>query len=176
MEVDAGLAAMLRELEEEMLTISGRRDGARLRELLAEDFREFGSSGRVWTREEIVAELALGDETAIAMTDFRAEPAGDDVVLVTYRARREGAAGVRETLRSSLWVRRDGRVADDLSSGHAGSGGGCGRGDIQSGVTRADDGRTGSEESGSGGGAGSRGVAADGACAGPAAALSHGLY
>ena len=44
-------------LESLLLKPDVRRDRGRMEELLAEDFVEFGASGRLWSREAIIAEL-----------------------------------------------------------------------------------------------------------------------
>ena len=104
------LEEVLRRLEEELFERTVRQDGARLSELLAEDFQEFGSSGRVFTRAEIVAELRGETERTISLREFQARLVADKVVLVTYRATRvEAKRPEVETRRSSLWVMRDGR-------------------------------------------------------------------
>jgi hypothetical protein len=79
-----------------------RADAAVVTSLLHEEFREFGASGTVWDRPAIVASLASdpGGPTAEA-EDLMAVQLADDVVLVTYRARRPD----RRSLRSSVWVR-----------------------------------------------------------------------
>ena len=63
-----------------------RRDRERVAALLAEDFVEFGSSGRVWTRESILELLATETYTPPAVEDFACRMLGEDVALVTYRA------------------------------------------------------------------------------------------
>lgn len=73
--------------------------------LLAEDFREFGKSGRVYDREETLAALASTSLAPVMMEDFQAALLSDTVALVTYRAKRDGV----ESLRSSIWVKRDER-------------------------------------------------------------------
>lgn len=100
------MAEELEALERELLGAEARRDAGRLRELLAVEFREFGSSGRVFDREAIVAEL-LGEEWVEVRADgFLCELLGDGVALLTYRSER---AGGRAAWRSSLWVWRDDR-------------------------------------------------------------------
>ena len=101
----------LRKLEQSLLDSAVRRDENRLRELLAEDFLEFGSSGRVWTRKTIIDLLAV--ETGFLppeIEEFECSLLGEKVALVTYRTvRTDARTGERlATLRSSLWVRRDG--------------------------------------------------------------------
>lgn len=106
-----GTLAQLRALEESLLDPSIRRDRTRLRNLLAEDFLEFGASGRIWTRNTIIELLAIETAfTAPAIEDFRCEQLADDVALVTYRTvRPEGSTGERiASLRSSIWTRQSG--------------------------------------------------------------------
>ena len=74
-------------------------------ELLHDDFREFGASGRVWDRASIVDALASDPGPGAVADDVNAVPLGDDAVLVTYVARNPQ----RVSLRSSVWVRSGGR-------------------------------------------------------------------
>jgi hypothetical protein len=103
--------SQLRKLEQSLLDSAVRRDGERLRQLLDDDFMEFGSSGRVWTRKSIIDLLA--GETNFhppQIEEFQCSLIGEKVALVTYRTVRvEAATGERlASLRSSIWVRRDG--------------------------------------------------------------------
>ncbi len=109
MDLDA-LQEHLRRLEEEMFKASVRKDAGAMSSMLAEEFREFGASGRTFTRAEILAELAGESEREISLRDFKIAGLADGVVLATYRAVRR-AVGMEtvETLRSSLWVMRDER-------------------------------------------------------------------
>ena len=87
-----------------------RRDRAGVSELLADEFREFGSSGRDWSRKEILELLETESGwTAPCVEDFKTSMLGQDVVLVTYKTYRETpepGASARVALRSSIWVRR----------------------------------------------------------------------
>jgi glyoxylase I family protein len=103
--------SQLRKLEQSLLDVAVRRDEVRLRQLLAEDFMEFGSSGRVWTRKSIIDMLAA--ETNFQppeIEEFQCSLIGEKTALVTYRTVRVDApTGERmASLRSSIWVRRDG--------------------------------------------------------------------
>ena len=59
--------------------------------LLTEDFVEFGSSGRIWTRDQIIELLAIETFAPLHMKDFRCDLLAEDVALVTYRAVRDDA-------------------------------------------------------------------------------------
>ena len=86
--------------EAALLDPDTRADGARVAALLDADFAEVGSSGRRWSRAEVIE--ALGAEAAdgaLVATEMSATKLSETVVLLTYRCRRAG----RETWRSSIW-------------------------------------------------------------------------
>ena len=102
------LADEIRSLEEALLTRGVRGSAAELGRLLADDFVEFGSSGRIYTRAEALSALAAAPssgEAAAPLTDFNIRELAPHVVLATYRS--------GQSLRSSLWRREAGgwRVA-----------------------------------------------------------------
>jgi hypothetical protein len=104
-------AGELRALEERLLQSDFRRNRNAVSELLADDFREFGSSGRVWNKQEILDLLETEPAFQATLQDFHAiELASSGVCLVTYTAsvQRAGAPGTL-TLRSSIWIMREGR-------------------------------------------------------------------
>lgn len=72
-----------------------------LMSLIAEDFMEFGRSGRTWDRHSIREVLEGVDPAPATIEEFEAISLADGVALVTYRA--------SSTNRSSIWIRRDGR-------------------------------------------------------------------
>jgi hypothetical protein len=75
-----------------------------LMSLIAEDFVEFGKSGRVWTARSMREVLEGLPAEPVTIDDFEAAEMADGVVLVTY-----STPGPPSVLRSSIWVRRDGR-------------------------------------------------------------------
>jgi len=104
---------LIRALEEELFKQSVRGSPEAVSNLLADSFVEFGRSGRVYEKEEVVRRLAAGSieppETHIAR-DFVPRPLADDVVLLTYRSFRLAEdTEDRQTLRSSLWKFISGR-------------------------------------------------------------------
>jgi hypothetical protein len=105
---EEALTRHLRELEERLLESEVRRDRAQVSALLAEDFLEFGSSGRVWTRAEILDLLATETYTQPEMIDFACRRIAEGVALATYKTVRMDAGERTETLRSSLWTQKSG--------------------------------------------------------------------
>jgi hypothetical protein len=88
-----------------------RQDPKKLQAMMAENFIEFESSGRAWTRNSII-EL-LSRETAFfppAVEDFHCDFLSDDVALVTYRTVRTdpNSGEVLASLRSSIWTNESG--------------------------------------------------------------------
>ena len=109
--MDAATADHLKTLEQSLLDPAVRAAAERVAALLAVDFLEFGSSGRVWTREAIVAGLAAESPdgaTTRTVSDLSVRPLANEVALVTYAVTRQspGEPDTR-TLRSSIW-RREG--------------------------------------------------------------------
>lgn len=97
----APLAEHLRSLEESLLRPDVRKS-ADVVALLADEFVEFGSSGRVYSKADLV--VALQAETPGIQTarSFRVWLLAPQAALLTYVIRREGAPPVH-TLRSSVW-------------------------------------------------------------------------
>ena len=106
------IAALLKSLEESLLDSAVRGSPEMLNALLADDFREFGSSGRVFTKSQIIAELQTQRYTPLVAADFEMRLLAPGVALVTYKTMPDGG-GVSQpasaALRSSLWIERDGR-------------------------------------------------------------------
>lgn len=100
--------AMIRMLEEQLHDPDVRRSAQLTGVLLADDFVEFGSSGRVYHRADMIEALASETrEPAEAMLswDYRLTRLSQDVALLTYKTK----AGARHSLRSSIWRHADGR-------------------------------------------------------------------
>jgi glyoxylase I family protein len=79
--------------------------------VLHEDFVEIGSSGRTWSRNEVLAALRTGAvrPRGVAIDGFAAVPLRPDTVLVTYEAVVDAEPGPgRRTSRSSIWLFLDG--------------------------------------------------------------------
>lgn len=111
MSADISIEIHLRTLEEELLQPDVRKNTTRLNALLADEFIEFGSSGRVFNKQEIIDSLTSGSPLHLSLNDFKALLLGPGVVLTTYRAVRYGSSGEQpiHSLRSSVWRMIDGR-------------------------------------------------------------------
>ncbi len=96
----AGPEEVVEALERELLLPETRSDLGRTGVLLHPDFTEIGSSGRLWTRDEMM--MALEDDPGVPaeLELLGADRLSEGAVLLTYRSHtRAGTA-----LRSSLWV------------------------------------------------------------------------
>src|SRR6266849_9783467 len=76
----------LRHLEEQLLGPEVRRSTERLTALLADDFVEFGSSGQVYNKKQVIAALREEAPTKLSLTEFESTMLSEDVALVKYRA------------------------------------------------------------------------------------------
>ena len=92
METQSSLEEQLRLLEERLLQPEVRRSAEALAELLADEFVEFGSSGRVFSKEDAVEGLAHAPAVRITLSDFKATILAPGVALATYRAVKHDAA------------------------------------------------------------------------------------
>ena len=99
------LAAHLKELEEKLFEPSVRASREMLTALLSRDFREIGSSGRLYTFDVIVSALLAEHRTGTSRGEhFETRRLAEHIALVTYRAIYTDADGSeRRTLRSSIW-------------------------------------------------------------------------
>ena len=101
------IAETLRALESSLLNNAVRKDSTRVKDLLPDEFTEFGRSGAVYTKAEILSFLQEEQQIAVTMKEFACRIVAAEVVLVTYRSERTHPDGsVIEALRSSLWVWR----------------------------------------------------------------------
>ena|SRR5215831_5397632 len=97
----------IRVLELSLLTPPGRSSAEHLQEVVSDDFREFGASGKIYDKAEAITALLSNPSPAITvgsnpeLVDFRAVEVAPGVVLATYRT--------ALSLRSSIW-RREGEA------------------------------------------------------------------
>jgi len=97
--VDQSLVDEIRAVEQQLLTPAIRASRDALDRLVSDRFVEFGSSGRVYDKQAVVAQMLASPSIAVGISDFQVLAVAAQVALATYRT---GAS-----LRSSLW-RREG--------------------------------------------------------------------
>jgi hypothetical protein len=102
----------LRSLEEHLLNPAIRRDSVAVAALLANDFIEFGGSGRIFDKASILEDLKNEPpRPASLLTDFKTRELASGVILATYKATRRNADGepVGQSWRSSIWTHVNGQ-------------------------------------------------------------------
>jgi len=101
------VAEHLENLENFLFDPVARRDISAVSNLLAEEFREFGCSGRIYSKLDILAELSTEQPVVITLSDFACQLVTPTTALVTYKSlsSHENRAPT-QALRSSLWVLR----------------------------------------------------------------------
>ncbi|MFD9627269.1 nuclear transport factor 2 family protein [Peribacillus muralis] len=99
------LKEQLRQLEEKLLKPEIRTSQKELNQLLADNFFEFGSSGKVLYKDERIGEEGIG-EVKMTLSDFEIHPMSEEIVLTTYRI--FNVVNKQHSLRSSIWKITDG--------------------------------------------------------------------
>ncbi len=107
MNTDSSVEALLVRLEKSLLQ-SQNRTSEVASQWLADDFVEFGSSGRIFTKLEIIQALHTESAVEFETSDFQVRFLSQHIALLTYVAHRKGSRS-SSSLRSSLWQQKDGR-------------------------------------------------------------------
>ena len=87
----------IREVEEQLLLPAVRGSAEALDRLVSDDFVEFGTSGQVYSKADVVAQMLKAPEVSVNVTELKVLAVSADVALATYRTER--------SLRSSVWKR-----------------------------------------------------------------------
>lgn len=82
---DMSFEKQLRELEESHLRSDVRSSPESMRALLADEFLEFGSSGRIFDRAAVLAALSSEHGFNSRIDDFVVQSLSPEVALTTYR-------------------------------------------------------------------------------------------
>lgn len=93
------------DLELSLLRDEIRASPQQVAALLSEDFLEFGQSGNVYTKADIVREIASWQDLQYEAAHIAAKEITNEIVLITYRstATSRSTGKVTYALRSSLW-------------------------------------------------------------------------
>jgi hypothetical protein len=92
-------------LEERLFHPDRERDRTALLPLIATDFREFCSSGRVFNRQQTIDVLLSSEPRPATIHHYFVEQLAENAALATYRA----TTSIAISHRSSLWIFRDNR-------------------------------------------------------------------
>ncbi|OGS00873.1 MAG: hypothetical protein A3G41_00670 [Elusimicrobia bacterium RIFCSPLOWO2_12_FULL_59_9] len=98
----------LRPLEKRLLDPEFRKSAAEVADLLADDFVEFASSGRVYAKAQILDALRTASPSRFSLRDFKAVLLATGVAMTTFRLIRHDRPPAH-SLRSSIWRLADGR-------------------------------------------------------------------
>jgi hypothetical protein len=101
----AKLQDQLYTLEERLLHPDREPDRTALIPMFAEEYREFCTSGRIYTRQQTIDVLLTSAPRTATILHFYVTQLAENVVLATYRA----TTSVASSHRSSLWIFRDNR-------------------------------------------------------------------
>ena len=92
------------ELEKMLLDSAIRKDPFELSRLIADDFVEFGTSGRIYNKTIIIERLSNESPCAVEAFNFKAVPLSPDVVQLTFKTKRKNDNGsLSASLRCSIW-------------------------------------------------------------------------
>jgi hypothetical protein len=97
----------LEDLEIALLRSDVRKSN-RVAELLADEFIEFGASGRTFTKAQIIASLQTESAAERSVNELKVRVLAPHLALVTYRVHRNAQPNV-ESLHSSIWQQRNGQ-------------------------------------------------------------------
>ncbi|HEY4553828.1 MAG TPA: DUF4440 domain-containing protein [Bacillaceae bacterium] len=103
--MDENLKEQLKALEESHINLEVRKSREALDRILADDFFEIGSSGYMFDKKECLDSGVV--LTEMTLHNYEIYPLAADVVLATYFI--VDKTRNRNTLRSSIWKKIDGR-------------------------------------------------------------------
>jgi len=102
---------MLFKLEQRLAQVGRKLSAEDASSLIAEDFVEFGASGKVWSKAEIIAAMSQWAPIEQTVENFSVCELSASVCLVTYKVVRvtKDRQASPSSLRSSIWRYTGGR-------------------------------------------------------------------
>ncbi|MEG4298992.1 DUF4440 domain-containing protein [Microcoleus sp. Pol11C1] len=92
-------------LEQELWREETRVNTERMNELIAQDFFEFGRSGRVWQRQDTLVAEPSSRDVLRPLPEFHIRLLDENIAQVTYDSAFIYDGVVEHTHRSSIWSR-----------------------------------------------------------------------
>ena len=94
----------IRQLEEQLLQPHIRQSETAVANLLADTFIEYGQSGRIYDKKQVIAGLQTENPIPISLSQFKTTILAPDVVLANYiSTHRQPDGTITHSLRSSIW-------------------------------------------------------------------------
>lgn len=93
----------IKSLELSLLDVDTRKNINKLNKLIAEEFIEFGSSGKVYTKSAILQHLPIASHREFKVSRFNTVELAVNCVLVIYQLQEKDG----KSLRSSIWKKFD---------------------------------------------------------------------
>lgn len=97
----------IKKLEEKLLLPSIRKSRQDLEVLLADEFIEFSSSGRIYNKVQVINALITEESSLYSLENFRVKMLSDSIVLATYFCQKEDHDRIIKSVRSSIWKKVD---------------------------------------------------------------------
>src|SRR4051812_19747562 len=91
----------IRGVEQQLLKAEVRASAEALDRLVSDEFVEFGNSGRIYSKADVIAQMLAAPNIKVDVSDFQVLAVSEDVALATYRT--------PASLRSSVWRREAGQ-------------------------------------------------------------------
>jgi hypothetical protein len=105
MEISSQDRETLQLLEEELWREETRFDTQRMNELIANDFFEFGRSGRVYQRQDTLALTSQTIDAVLPLPEFQIRLLNENTAQVTYNSAVKYNGVFEYARRSSIWSR-----------------------------------------------------------------------
>lgn len=97
-------------LEKQLLQPEIRSNRTELDYLISNDFIEYGASGRIYNKKDIINQLVESDKESFFIYDFTIRMLGEEYVQSMYRIKMVASDGeFRYSLRSSIWENKKNR-------------------------------------------------------------------
>lgn len=107
---DKSIETLIQQLEERLLQPDVRRSTQTLNDLLADEFIEFGSSGRTYDKQQILESLTNENLVPRTSKNFNTRILAPGIILATYHSTYwEPGAKPAHSRRCSIWKLVNGR-------------------------------------------------------------------
>jgi hypothetical protein len=105
MEINNEDRDILARLEVELWREETRFDRYRMNEIIADDFFEFGRSGRIYQRQDTLAIESQPIDAVIPLPEFQVRLLDENIAQVTYNSAVKYDGTIEYARRSSIWSR-----------------------------------------------------------------------